>query len=80
MPELRLYYMPTCPYCRKVLTFMEKAGIVLPLRDTQSDVAARQELLQIGGKTQVPCLVIEGRTLYESDDIIQWLKNNFLAS
>ncbi len=36
----------------------------------------RQALLDVGGKTQVPCLVIDGKALYESNDIIEWLKEN----
>lgn len=32
---------------------------------------------KIGGKTQVPCLVIDGKPLYESLDIIEWLKTNY---
>ncbi|MDR2716000.1 MAG: glutathione S-transferase N-terminal domain-containing protein, partial [Coriobacteriaceae bacterium] len=30
-------------------------------------------LIKIGGKKQIPCLVIEGKALYESDDIIAYL-------
>ena len=67
-----LYYKPTCPYCVKVLRFMEQHGISLPLRDTFDEQIA-QELVQIGGKRQVPCLVIDGKALYESDDIIAYL-------
>lgn len=56
---------------------MQQNNISLPLKSTQSDPNNRQELLKIGGKTQVPCLVIDGTALYESDDIIQWLKINW---
>ncbi len=77
MASLTLYYKDTCPYCQKVLRFMQQNNISLPLKSTQSDPNNRQELLKIGGKTQVPCLVIDGTALYESDDIIQWLKINW---
>lgn len=77
MPKLTLYMMDTCPYCQKVLRFMEQNGITLPLRNTATDPANRQELLKIGGKTQVPCLVIDGKAMYESDDIIKWLGANW---
>jgi len=77
MTELTLYYMPTCPFCIKVIAYMRKNDIEIPMKDTLSDPAFRQELLGIGGKTQVPCLIIDGKALYESDDIIMWFKENW---
>ena len=77
MTELVLYYMPTCPFCQKVLSFMKKNGIEVALKDTLARQEFRQELLTIGGKTQVPCLVIDGKALYESEDIIVWFKENW---
>lgn len=68
-----LYIMPTCPYCKKVLTFMAEKGIELPLRDITQDPAARERLVEVGGKAQVPCLLIDGSPMYESDDIIAYL-------
>lgn len=70
---LELFYKPTCPYCQKVLRFTDAEGIELPLRDISSDDAAAEELVRVGGKRQVPCLFIDGKPLYESDDIISWL-------
>lgn len=67
-----LYYKPTCPYCRRVLSFMEDNDIVLELRDT-TNPDVRAELVRIGGKPQVPCLLIDGKPLYESADIVSYL-------
>ncbi len=47
------------------------------MKDIHQDPSAREELIKIGGKSQVPCLIIDGKTLYESWDIIEWLKKNF---
>ncbi len=77
MQDLVLYYMPTCPFCQKVISYMKKNDIEVPMKDTMSNQSFRQELLKIGGKTQVPCLVIDGKALYESDDIIVWFKDNW---
>ena len=76
MKQLTLYYTPSCPYCGKVLRFMEENRIEIPLKNTY-DEKFRQELIKIGGQSQVPCLVIDGQALYESDDIIQWLGEHF---
>ena len=73
-----LYMKKTCPYCIKVMRFMESAGISLETRDTAIP-SNQNELIRIGGKKQVPCLVIDGKALYESDDIIAYLKKNFVS-
>ena len=77
MTDLTLYYKPTCPYCQKVLNFLTSQGISVPLKNTL-DNKNREELINIGGKNQVPCLIIDRKALYESDDIIEWFKNNRL--
>jgi glutaredoxin len=76
MKDLVLYYLPTCPYCLKVLRFMERNGIVIDLRDT-TDSENLKTLLEVGKMNQVPCLFIEGKALYESDDIIAYLTERF---
>ncbi|MBY4797155.1 glutathione S-transferase N-terminal domain-containing protein [Collinsella sp. AGMB00827] len=72
-----LYYRPMCPFCRKVLTYMESKGIELELKDLTNDEEARAELERVGGKAQVPCLFIDGKPMYESDDIIAYLAKTF---
>lgn len=78
MQEYELFIKQTCPYCHKVLRFMESAQITLPLRDIVNEPGAREELVNIGGKAQVPCLIKRGVALYESDDIIAYLKKQFM--
>ncbi|MBE6736814.1 MAG: NrdH-redoxin, partial [Ruminococcaceae bacterium] len=34
----------------------------------------RRRLIEVGGYEQVPCLFIDGKPMYESLDIIDWLK------
>ena len=76
MPELTLYYFPSCPYCRAVSACLDRLECEIPKRDIKTEPGARDELVKIGGKGQVPCLVIDGNPLYESSDIIQWLETN----
>ena len=75
MPDLVLYQRQSCPFCRKVTQYLDSAGISVPMKDT-TDPSLRDELVRIGGKGQVPCLIIDGSPLYESDDIIRWFKTN----
>jgi len=73
-----LYYRPLCPYCRRVLAFMDANGITLPLRDITADRDAYRTLVEVGGMDQVPCLFIDGRPLYESADIIDYLREHVM--
>lgn len=76
--ELELFMKPTCPYCIKVMNFMSENNITIPLRDIVADESAAETLIAIGGKRQVPCLFIDSKPLYESGDIIEWLRDNAL--
>ncbi|MDR2105876.1 MAG: glutathione S-transferase N-terminal domain-containing protein [Coriobacteriales bacterium] len=76
MDELALYYSPSCPFCLKVLRFLEQNGIIIDLRSTM-EADNLQVLLDVGKKNQVPCLFIGGKALYESDDIISYLAQRF---
>lgn len=75
MSKLILYIRPSCPYCQKVLLFLKRENRTLTMRDI-GDADALRDLIRIGGKQQVPCLLINGKALYESDDIIEWLKGH----
>ena len=73
--DLVLYKFNSCPYCRMVMDFIEQEGLNIPMRDTMRDQGAHDDLIRIGGKGQVPCLVINGEALYESRDIIRFLQS-----
>ena len=70
-----LYIMETCPYCKKVLAFMDEKGIKCNKIDI-ADKSAEDALIQLGGKRQVPFFVDKERNIqmYESGDIIEYLK------
>ena len=74
--DLKLYYKPECPFCKKVLSFMEKNDIELELKNIH-DEENKKFLVEEGGMNQVPCLFIDGKAMYESDDIIEFLKEKF---
>lgn len=76
MKELILYYFEECPFCKKVKKFLEGKAIDITYKNIHTDKEAYNTLIKIGGKSQVPCLFINGKPLYESDAIITWLKNN----
>ena len=75
-PELTLYIRSSCPYCVKVTNYLKKHGKKIPTVDIGKDKGGKADLIRIGGKQQVPCLIIDGEALYESSDILQWLKTH----
>ena len=77
MSQLTLYHFEGCPYCTRVQNYLTQNHISIPLKDIHQNPAYRDELIRIGGKSQVPCLVIDGKALYESLEIIDWLRKNW---
>jgi len=75
--KLDLYMFDTCPYCRKVINEIKLSGRKdIEFHNIHENEEDRQTLIRVGGKEQVPCLFIDGKPMYESDDIISWLKVN----
>ena len=80
--NLVLYQFRTCPFCIKVRRAMKRLSLNIEIRDAQHNLENREALLLGGGTIKVPCLKItdkngEVRWLYESDDIIDYLKQRF---
>lgn len=83
-PSLSLYHKDYCPYCKTTRKVIEALSLDIELRDVQFNKTNLQALLSGGGKQQVPCLRIESADgdvewLYESQDIIQYLRNSVSA-
>lgn len=80
--RLTLYQFKTCPFCIKVRRASKRLSLNIEKRDAQHHSAARQELRQATGKTQVPCLKIVGADgnitwMRDSRAIIQYLQERF---
>ena len=78
--DLVLYKADYCVFCRRVQRVVDELAIPLRYRDTWEEPQARQDLIALGGMSQVPCLVIDGRPLYESADIIRFLREEVRVS
>jgi len=79
--NLSLYHYQSCPYCGITREALKHLNLDVEQRDTLLEPKFRQELIEGGGKTQVPCLKIEHENgtiewLYESSDIIRYLKDS----
>lgn len=80
--NLSLYQFNSCPFCIKVRRQVKRQSLNIPLLDAQHNQQHREELLNGGGEVKVPCLKLLSDTgevswMYESNDIIQYLQDNF---
>ncbi|MFW0871440.1 MAG: glutaredoxin family protein [Patescibacteria group bacterium] len=76
---LIMYTKTGCPFCRKVEDYLNDKGIAYELKDVSTDEALIDELIELGGKRQVPYLMDteRGVSMYESDDIIQYVQDTY---
>ena len=76
---IELYHFESCPYCRKVRNYIDQIGVrsQIKFHDIMADPASAEKLQKINDDDQVPCLVIDGKPMLESDEIIAWLKGHF---
>ena len=72
--DLVLYKFDACPFCYRVQSGIEQMGLDVAMRDTRAEPGVREELYEKTGRTQVPCLFIDGKPLFESADILRWLE------
>jgi len=77
--RLVLYYFPECPYCRKVIGAIDDLGIrdKVIFLDARNNPKEKEALVELTGKTQVPCLVIDETPMHESEDIKRYLYQTF---
>ena len=75
--HLALYKFDSCPYCKRVFRTIDQLDVNIEYRDTRSGPDWRKDLRDKTGRTQVPCLFIDGEPLFESSDISAYLSKNF---
>ena len=84
---LELYQSEDCPYCKKVRARLSELGISYVIHnprlpgDAGGDVTNEltYDELTTAGEDQIPYLVDpdRGTTLYESDDIVEYLETHY---
>ena len=78
---LTLYVKTGCPYCAMVLHTVDDLKINV-IQKNIADDAVVAELIERGGKRQVPYLVDSDRNIemYESADIVQYLDEHYKSN
>ena len=79
---IKMYQFAQCPFCVKTRRNIRRLGLNIELRDARNDPQWHNELINQGGKYQVPCLRLvkadgSSEWMYGSDDIIQYLDQRF---
>ena len=82
---LELYQAEGCPYSEKGREKLSELGLSYIAHNPRSDDGetlndqTHNELVAIGGEDQIPFLVDHqhGETMYESDDIIEYLEDHY---
>ncbi len=79
---MKLYQFNQCPFCVKTRRAIRRLGLNIETRDARNDPQWNSELIDQGGKYQVPCLRVvqdDGSIdwIYESDNIVGFLDQRF---
>jgi len=72
-----LYEFEACPYCRKVREAVTVLDLDVTIMPSPRGSRYRLEVESLGGKSQFPFLVDGSATMYESDDIISYLRKTY---
>ncbi len=80
--SMALYHFKQCPFCVKTRRAVRRLGLNIETRDARNDPHWNQELINEGGKYQVPCLRLikedgSQEWIYESNNIIDYLEKRF---
>ncbi|MFB0976703.1 MAG: glutathione S-transferase N-terminal domain-containing protein [Myxococcota bacterium] len=80
--KLSLYEFSSCPFCRRVRSFLSSLDQDVESRDVSQSREHLQDLVNATGSQMVPCLRIEGGDgevvwMHESAHIIDYLKDHF---
>ena len=72
---LTLYINPKCPYCIKTMEVAKELHSILTIK-SKVEEGVTEEVITLGGTQQFPFLTDSenGTKLYESDDIIAYLR------
>ncbi len=75
MAKLKLYTSNNCPFCVRVKNFIQENNIEgIEYANISESKEERDFLMLNGGMMQVPCLFVDDEPMYESADIINYLK------
>ncbi|TGJ99745.1 glutaredoxin [Leptospira semungkisensis] len=76
---MKLYQFSSCPYCAYVKDEFSRMGLVegkdYELVEASRGTPGREEVVRLGGLSQVPFLVDGNILMYESRDIVDYVRS-----
>ncbi len=73
-PSGTLYIKSSCGHSLKALNCVTNLHLgSITVKNVSEDPSAMAELASQGGKEQAPCLIVDGKAMYEADDIVNTL-------
>lgn len=77
--RMHLYFSPSCPSSITVKRYCEKVGLNVVEKNVERVDAFRNELVNGGGESRVPCLCVHKESgdvwVYSPDGIVQYLRH-----
>ncbi len=70
MAKIDVYTQPWCPYCSRVVQLLTKKGVAFHEIDAPHGTAERADALQRSGRTTMPQVFVDGRSLGGCDDML----------
>ncbi|ABJ76421.1 glutathione S-transferase N-terminal domain-containing protein [Leptospira borgpetersenii] len=75
---MKLYQFQSCPYCSYVRDEFQNMGLVpgkdYELVEASRGTPGREEVVKLGGRSQVPFLVDDDIKMYELREIVNYTK------
>lgn len=80
MKNVTIYLKPTCPFCKKALLVLKRAGVTSPnIIDIAKQPGRKQEMIKkSGGRTTVPQIFVDDQYLGECSTVVQLEKQGRL--
>ena len=70
MAKVEIYTTPFCPYCYRAKALLARKGVSFEEVDAPHGSAARRSVIErSGGRTTVPQIFIDGRSIGGSDEL-----------
>ncbi len=71
MPTIEIYTKPLCPYCIRAKRLLKQKGVEVTEFDIWLSPSRKQEMLaRAAGRTTVPQIFIDGRSIGGCDDLM----------
>jgi glutaredoxin 3 len=79
MARVVVYSAMYCGYCRRARALLERLGIEHEVRDVTVDWAERRRLTAETGRTTVPNIFVDGRSIGGHDELVALEQSGELA-